>query len=270
MQKKSFVFTVLICFLCLLTSCQKHDNSMQNEVDNLLSSLEQKYPDHLCWNNGWYETQYYEIDYTSNHESYKYINVNCYLEFFTDEYNKPTMTMKQFHTKQKSIDAFFTTTVEEFCDGTQYYTRQLTSLIEDDKQQIQSNFVTNDYKIYDESAYGPFKDNSLSRPLHDYSYVEYDANNDLIIYKMVSQLFFRYCEIEFHFDENLNFLKYRIFMELRDKDNNINTGHILKTYSFIIYPSDSVIIEIPKDIESNVNEFNTKFTFEDIFMDIKN
>ena len=270
-MKRKFITIILIVLLCFLTSCQKDNKGIKDQVNDLLELLEQKYPNHLCWNNGWYEAQYYENEYSSSSIKYKHINVNCYIDFFTDEHsNNPTMNVNKFYAKKIYNDSLRISISEEMSDGIQYYNHMKNYYYYSHSEENNKYFITNDFIIKNQTAIGPFT-NNISQDfviLGNYSYVETYESDNLIVYKKIIQFDPRYAEMEFHFDKDLNLLKYQISYEGRTKGSSIINTITTKTYTLIIYPSKEVSIEIPKNVENNVDELNTNLSIKDIFMNI--
>ena len=93
-------------------------------------------------------------------------------------------------------------------------------------------------------------------------------SDNLIVYKKIIQFDHHYTEMEFHFDKDLNLLKYQKSYEGRTKGSSIINTITAKTYTLIIYPSKEVSIEIPKNVENNVDDLNTNLSIKDIFMNI--
>lgn len=278
-MKKYILILIISLSLFGISSCSLKERKGQYKVDEFLKELENRYPNHLCWDDGWYKIKFYKKNNLYEESSLEdkkneiVIDVNCNLEFSNmSSANYPLVKVTKFHATKQKNSYFGTRTSEEFYDGNNMYMKHDIYWFEHNQPEYNEFYVLEkNPKILDDFAIGPFsncrRNFIYNRSTYTYSYLEYDDVNKCFVYTEVLQEVEQLSKYTFYFDNDLNLLKYTCWVDIRTNDQEDSI--IKENFTFSIVPSEFENIIIPEPNGYNTTSKVHEYTFQDIFCNIQ-
>ena len=269
-KKKIFIILFLLC-LFMLTSCNLRNEKNVSNVDTFVNRLQNKYPDLLCWGNGWYETSYYEIEYIDHSYQEKFIDVNCSLKLNSLTKN---MEIKQFTTNKRVVNSKLIVYENNLYDGSSLYVdHKKQYFYEEQPRSVQYLLLQEDISLMNFTPFGSinriiFMDKTFAGHSiqNVYKVIKYDNINHQYQYQIFCTSYRNYEEHVFYFDDTLKLLKYSCTVEnKKDYNEETNEFDYYKKICFSVVPSEFIEIVTPTNVQNNYHTQNSSYNWEAVF-----